>query len=242
MRWLRGVRLSKVNTTLLVFGLALLIVAVVGPRVNVNGITDRPGRLLVAAGGRAGGWRPGRSAGRCWQAGDRCGRCGRAGVSSGRRPRCRPGWCGRPDLSAAVVVALRAGERPVALTGIGGAGKSTLAAGACVDRRVRRRVPGWRDLAGGWSGAGSGGAARPIWPAAWGCRRARPASPRWRRAVTRSPRCCGASGCWSRWTTCGNAARWMPSPGWRPAARWCSPPACPNWLPRSAPPRSRWTS
>ena len=37
------------------------------------------------------------------------------------------------------MAALRAGRGPVALTGIGGAGKSTLAAGACGDRRVRRR-------------------------------------------------------------------------------------------------------
>ena len=37
------------------------------------------------------------------------------------------------------MAALRAGGGPVALTGMGGAGKSTLAAGACGDRRVRRR-------------------------------------------------------------------------------------------------------
>jgi hypothetical protein len=45
----------------------------------------------------------------------------------------------RPDLSEAVAAALRVGGRPMALTGMGGAGKSTLAAGACGDRRVRRR-------------------------------------------------------------------------------------------------------
>ena len=41
-------------------------------------------------------------------------------------------------LSAAIVRALCARDGPVALAGIGGAGKSTLAAGACADRRVRR--------------------------------------------------------------------------------------------------------
>jgi hypothetical protein len=43
----------------------------------------------------------------------------------------------RPDRLAAVVRAVRAG-RVVALIGIGGAGKSTLAAQACAQRRVRR--------------------------------------------------------------------------------------------------------
>jgi len=45
----------------------------------------------------------------------------------------------RPDLSEAVVAALRAGRGPVALTGMGGAGKSTLAARACGDPRVRQQ-------------------------------------------------------------------------------------------------------
>jgi hypothetical protein len=48
----------------------------------------------------------------------------------------------RADLSQKVAEALRAGGGPVALTGVGGAGKSTLAAGACLDRRVRRRFRG----------------------------------------------------------------------------------------------------
>ena len=44
----------------------------------------------------------------------------------------------RPDLLSATVCALCAQEGPVALVGIGGAGKSTLAAQACGDQRVRR--------------------------------------------------------------------------------------------------------
>src|SRR5450755_2486616 len=44
----------------------------------------------------------------------------------------------RPDLSAAIVRRVCAGDRLVAVTGIGGAGKSTLAARACADREVRR--------------------------------------------------------------------------------------------------------
>jgi hypothetical protein len=58
----------------------------------------------------------------------------------------------RPDLSQKIAAALRAGGGKVALTGIGGAGKSTLAAGACLDRRVRRR---FRDAAT-WLAAGPG--------------------------------------------------------------------------------------
>ena len=46
---------------------------------------------------------------------------------------------GRPDLLETAATALRAESRLVALTGIGGAGKSTLAAGVCGDRQVRRR-------------------------------------------------------------------------------------------------------
>lgn len=45
----------------------------------------------------------------------------------------------RRDLAQKIAVALGTGGGAVALTGIGGAGKSTLAAGACLDPRVRRR-------------------------------------------------------------------------------------------------------
>lgn len=44
----------------------------------------------------------------------------------------------RPDLLAAATGALSARERPVALVGIGGAGKTALAVQACADREVRR--------------------------------------------------------------------------------------------------------
>ena len=45
---------------------------------------------------------------------------------------------GRPDALAGIVRTLRSRERFVAVTGVGGAGKSTLAAQACADRSVRR--------------------------------------------------------------------------------------------------------
>jgi len=44
----------------------------------------------------------------------------------------------RPDQLAAITRALSARERPVALVGIGGAGKTALAVQACADREVRR--------------------------------------------------------------------------------------------------------
>ena len=136
-RW-GGFRLSKVNATLVVFGLALLIVAVAGPRATVNGTQIGPGAswwqraVVVAAGllaialGVLAGRGPVRE---LWT----------GGGFLGAPPRVPARLVERPDLLAAVVRAVRAGERPVALAGIGGAGKSTLAARACSDRRVRRR-------------------------------------------------------------------------------------------------------
>ena len=139
-RPLGGTRLSKLNIGLLVFGAALLLVAFCGRWVTIGGNQIFRGApwwvpvvlgavgLLTAILAMAASWEPGR---KLWTGG------GFVGAPPEMLP---PGrLVERPDLSAAVVAALRAGGGPVALTGIGGAGKSTLAAGACGDRRVRRR-------------------------------------------------------------------------------------------------------
>ena len=59
----------------------------------------------------------------------------------GDRPRLPPAsrLVSRPELVEKAVAALCAGTGPVALTGIGGAGKSTLATAACLDERVQQR-------------------------------------------------------------------------------------------------------
>ena len=139
-RPLGGIRLPKLSIGLLVFGAALLLVAFWGRWVTIGGnqifrgapwwvpvVLGTVGLLAVVL-AVAASWEPGRE---FWT--------GRGFL--GAPPRMPPPGrlVERPDLSAAVVAALRAGGGPVALTGIGGAGKSTLAAGACGDRRVRRR-------------------------------------------------------------------------------------------------------
>jgi len=133
-----GIRLSKVNTGVLMAGAALLLVAVLGRWATIAGnqiLRGAPWRVQVvlgAAGLLAIAW----------------------AVATSREPapglRTDRGFLGtppttpdrlveRPDLSERIVAALRAGRGPVALTGMGGTGKSTLAASACDDRRVRRR-------------------------------------------------------------------------------------------------------
>ena len=137
MRWLRGVRLSKVNTTLLVFGLALLIAAAAGPRANINGSSIGPGAswwqraIVLAVGVLTIGWAVLASPDSVPAL-----RTGKGFL--GAPPRAPARLVRRPDLTAAVVRALRARDGTVALAGIGGAGKSTLAVSACADRRVRR--------------------------------------------------------------------------------------------------------
>ena len=59
---------------------------------------------------------------------------------SGARPRLPAQLVERPDLLDSTVHALCAPERLVAVAGVGGAGKSALAALACLDRRVGRHV------------------------------------------------------------------------------------------------------
>ena len=139
-RPLGGIRLSKLSIGLLVFGAALLLVAFWGRWVTIGGnqifrgapwwvpvVLGTVGLLAVVL-AVAASWELGR---KLWTGG------GFLGAPPKMPP---PGrLVERPDLSAAVVAALRAGGGPVALTGIGGAGKSTLAAEACGDRRVRRR-------------------------------------------------------------------------------------------------------
>lgn len=138
--WLRridGGRLSRVNTGLLAFGITLLLVGLAGSQITING--SQVGKnapswlkiLLMAIGALAiilallasGG--PVR---KLWT-----GR-GFFGVP----PRLPARFVGRPALGEKIVASLRGQSKSVALTGIGGAGKSTLAAWVCGDRRVHR--------------------------------------------------------------------------------------------------------
>ncbi|MBO0832709.1 MAG: hypothetical protein J2P29_12145, partial [Actinobacteria bacterium] len=56
----------------------------------------------------------------------------------GQRPDLPEPQIERPELLGAVVDALRAHDRAIAITGPGGAGKTVLAAQACQERRLRR--------------------------------------------------------------------------------------------------------
>jgi WD40 repeat protein len=139
-RPLTDIRLSKVNIPLLVAGAALVLVALLSRWVTIgSNQIDKTAPWWVpvvvgAVGALAIAW----------------------GVAAGRKQlpelRTARGFLGappkmpdpqrlvsRPTLSQQVAEALRVGGGTVALTGIGGAGKSTLAAGACLDRRVGRR-------------------------------------------------------------------------------------------------------
>ncbi len=138
MRPFGGIRPSRVNTGVLMAGVALLLVAFLGRWVTIASNQIFRGApwwvqvVLGVVGLMAIVW----------------------AVATSREParglRTVQGFLGvppkmpdrlveRPDLSERVVTALRAGGGPVALTGMGGAGKSTLAAGVCGNRRVRRR-------------------------------------------------------------------------------------------------------
>jgi hypothetical protein len=137
VRWRGRVRLSKVNTALLVFGLALLIAAAAGPRASIDGSSVGPGAswwqraVILGFGLLAAGWAVLTSRELVPTL-----RSGRGFI--GAPPQLPARLVQRPDLLAAVVAALRTQGRAVALIGIGGAGKSTLAAQACAHRRVRR--------------------------------------------------------------------------------------------------------
>jgi hypothetical protein len=139
VRWPRGrIRMSKVSAGFLGFGLALLVVALVGSQVSVNGTQLGPGvswwqrTVVVAVGVFAITWAVLASRGpvrELWT--------GRGFL--GTPPGVPKKLIARRDLAQVIVGGLRQRPRTIALIGIGGAGKSTLAAIAITDRRTRRR-------------------------------------------------------------------------------------------------------
>ena len=134
------VRLSRVNTGLLACGIALLLVAVIGQWVTISGYQIFRGApwwvrgVLAAAGVLVIGWAMAASKEQAREL-----RTGRGFLGASPKMPGPSRLVERPDLLETAVAALRAEDGPVALTGIGGAGKSTLAAAGCGDRRVRRR-------------------------------------------------------------------------------------------------------
>ena len=130
-----GIRLSRVDAGLLTFGMALLVVAAVGPQLSVSGAQIGPGaswwqRAIVGAAGMAAvawallaSYLPGLRTGK-----------GFLGAPPGVPAR----LINRQDHVGLIVEAVRRPMRAVAVVGIGGTGKSTLAAHACSERRVRR--------------------------------------------------------------------------------------------------------
>jgi WD40 repeat protein len=142
--------LSKVNVSI-GFGLALVLVAFAGPRVSIDGfqlvkgvplwvqaLTGGVGIVVVA-------WAVAATRSRApelWT------QQGFLGVP----PRMPSRFVARPGLSEVLVSALAGSDGGVALTGIGGAGKSTLAAQVAGDGRVQKR---FRDGVT-WLEAGSG--------------------------------------------------------------------------------------
>ena len=139
-RLLAGIRLSKVDTSLLIAGVTLLLVAVLGQWVTIGGNQILRGApkwvpVLVGAVGVLGiVWAVVASRERSQEL-----RTGGRFLGVPPKMPAPDRLVKRPVLLEKVVAALRAGGGPVALTGIGGVGKSTLAAAACMDRRVQRR-------------------------------------------------------------------------------------------------------
>ncbi|MFC6080819.1 NB-ARC domain-containing protein [Sphaerisporangium aureirubrum] len=128
---------SAVDATLLVIGVGLVLAGVLGPEVTIadtriESLAWWVRGPVIAVGTVLAGWA-------MWSArtpapdlrGDH-------GVW-GAAPRVPSRLVARPDLAERTVRALRPGGRPVALTGMGGAGKSSLAAGLW---RTRWRAPG----------------------------------------------------------------------------------------------------
>jgi WD40 repeat protein len=121
---------------MLVFGLALLLVAIAGPQVTVGGTQIGKSTpwwvqfALAVAGVLVIGWALLASRGSDQQLWVGPG-------FLGTPPRVPARLVARPELSEAIVAAMRSGAESVAVTGIGGAGKSTLAAQACQDSRVQ---------------------------------------------------------------------------------------------------------
>jgi WD40 repeat protein len=138
--WLRrrpGIRLSKVNTSMFLFGLTLVLVAVIGAQADIDGVQIGKGAswwvqpILLASGAVT----------------IALALIVNQGPNQGRRvghgflsvpPRKPNRLVSRPDLLDAVVTTLSARRPCIALTGIGGAGKSTLAKQVCGNRDVQR--------------------------------------------------------------------------------------------------------
>jgi WD40 repeat protein len=138
MRRLAGIRLSRVNTGLLVSGATLLLASFLGRWVTIGGnqiLRGAPWWVQVVLGGVgllaiAVAVATSREPSRELETTQRF---------LGVPPRLPGRLVARLDMSKRVVGAMRADRRLVALAGIGGAGKSTVAASACWDRRVQRR-------------------------------------------------------------------------------------------------------
>ena len=138
-RPLAGIRLTRVNAALVVARAALLLVALLSRWVTIGGNQIAKGApwwvpVVVGAFGVAAiVWG-------LWVSREHWPALRTAGGFLGAPPKMpHPRQLvSRPDLSQKIAQALRAGDRLVALTGIGGTGKSTLAAEASLDRRVRR--------------------------------------------------------------------------------------------------------
>jgi hypothetical protein len=140
MRRRGGFHLSKVNAGPLLFGLALVILVILGPnsKATIDASQLGPGAspnqrlgitavgLLLIAWGVLTGFEPVKA---LWS--------GRGFL--GAQPGLPAQLVQRPDRAKSITRALRQRPRSMAVVGIGGAGKSTLAAQACGQWRVRRR-------------------------------------------------------------------------------------------------------
>jgi WD40 repeat protein len=126
---LSGLQLSKINTSMFLFGLALVLVALVGPKAAIGGVHVGRGAswwvqpVLLGVGGLTI---------LLALTVDQNSKKIHTGLGFlGVPPRKPSRFVSRPDLSNAVVTALSGQSNCVALTGIGGAGKSTLAIQVC---------------------------------------------------------------------------------------------------------------
>ena len=188
-RPLAGIRLPNVNTALVVAGAALVLVAVLGQWVTIGGnqiVKGAPWWVPVVVGTfgvAAIVWG-------LWVSREHRPALRTAGGFLGAPPKMpdRRRLVSRPDLSQKIAQALRAGDRLVALTGMAGTGKSTLAAEACPGPAGTTVVPGRGDLAGNRPGTGSGRAAGRSGRRLGLRMPANPPSPRRSRAVTSSLR------------------------------------------------------
>ncbi|MEO3808047.1 NB-ARC domain-containing protein [Sphaerisporangium sp. B11E5] len=139
---------SAIDAALLVIGVGLVLAGVLGPEVTIadtriESLSWWVRGPVIAVGAVLTGWA-------VWSArGPTADLRGDHGVW-GAAPRVPSRLVARPDLAERIVRAVRPGGRPVALAGMGGVGKSTLAAGIW---RMRWRTPGearrvWRHALG----------------------------------------------------------------------------------------------